>query len=98
MTVSDPVANRRESWSWRFFKWLIASVALLLAASGIFQFAMTQWDDYRYPPRGKLVDMGGLRLHINCTGTGSPTVIMEAGPNDSLVSWQLVQPDISRFT
>ena len=98
MTVSDPVANRRESWSWRFFKWLIASVALLLAAGGIFQFAMTQWDDHRYPPRGKLVDIGGLRLHINCTGTGSPTVIMESGPNDSLVTWQLVQPDISRFT
>lgn len=98
MAVSDPVANRRQSWSWRFLKWLIASVALLLAVGGIFQFAMTQWDDHRYPPRGKLVDIGGLRLHINCTGTGSPAVIMEAGPDDSLVSWQLVQPEISKFT
>jgi pimeloyl-ACP methyl ester carboxylesterase len=44
------------------------------------------------------VDIGGLRLHINCTGAGSPTVIMEAGPNDSSVIWQLVQPEISRFT
>jgi len=47
---------------------------------------------------GKLVDIGGSRLHINCTGAGSPTVIMEAGPNDSSVIWQLVQPEITRFT
>ena len=59
---------------------------------------MTQWEGYRYPLPGKLVDIGGVRLHINCSGAGSPTVIMEAGPNDSSVVWQLVQPEISRFT
>src|SRR5436853_1531351 len=54
----------------------------------------------KLPPSspGKFVDIGGLRLHISCTGAGSPTVVMEAGPNDSSVIWQLVQPDISRFT
>ena len=60
-----------------------------VAAGAIFQFATAQWENHRYPPRGKLVDIGGWRLHIDCTGTGSPTVIMEAGPNDSLVAWQL---------
>ncbi len=74
------------------------SVALIVAASAVFQLSMTQWESHHYPPPGKLVDIGGLRLHINCTGAGSPTVIMEAGPNDSSVIWQLVQPDISRFT
>src|SRR5260370_21100941 len=32
------------------------------------------------------------------TGAGSPTVIMEGGPNDSSVIWQLVQPQVSKFT
>jgi len=73
-------------------------MALIVAAGAVFQLSMTQWESYRYPPPGKLVDIGGLRLHINCTGAGSPTVIMEAGPNDSSVIWQLVQPEISRFT
>lgn len=59
---------------------------------------MTQWASHRYPARGKLVDIGGLRLHINCTGMGSPTVTMEAGPNDSSIVWQLVQPEIAGFT
>ena len=79
-------------------KWLIMSVALIVTAGAVFQFSMTQWESHRYPPPGKLVDIGGLRLHINCTGAGSSTVIMEAGPNDSSVVWQLVQPAISRFT
>jgi len=73
-------------------------MALIVAAGAVFQLSMTQLESHRYPLPGKLVDIGGLRLHINCTGAGSPTVIMEAGPNDSSVIWQLVQPEITRFT
>ena len=28
---------------------------------------------------GRLIDVGGHRLHLNCTGNGSPTVVVEAG-------------------
>src|SRR5258705_1628932 len=97
VTTSDPAANRRRSRSWRVFKWLIISVGLIVAAGAVFQFAMAQWDSHRYPAPGKLVDIGGLRLHINCTGVGSPAVIMEAGPNDSSLIWQLGQPPISEL-
>jgi pimeloyl-ACP methyl ester carboxylesterase len=96
--ASGPICSRRRLSFWRVCKWLILSVVLLVAAGAVFQFSMTQWESYRYPAPGKLVDIGGLRLHINCAGAGSPTVIMEAGPNDSSVIWQLVQPEISRFT
>ena len=96
--ASGPINSRRRLSFWRVCKWLIMSVALIVAAGAVFQFSMTQWESYRYPAPGKLVDIGGLRLHINCTGAGSPTVIMEAGPNDSSVIWQLAQPEISRFT
>jgi len=96
--ISDPLSGRRRSRLGRIFKWLIMSMALIVLAGAVFQFSMAQLESYRYPPPGKLVDIGGLRLHINCTGAGSPTVIMEAGPNDSSVIWQLVQPEISRFT
>jgi pimeloyl-ACP methyl ester carboxylesterase len=96
--MSDPAVNRRRLRSLRVFKLLIVSVGLVVAAGAVFQFSMTQWESHRYPPPGKLVDIGGLRLHINCTGAGSPTVIMESGPNDSSVIWQLVQPQISKFT
>jgi hypothetical protein len=28
------------------------------------------------PPLGKLVDVGGYRVHLYCTGMGSPTVVI----------------------
>jgi pimeloyl-ACP methyl ester carboxylesterase len=52
----------------------------------------------QYPPPGELVDVGEGRLHIRCEGTGSPTVILEAGSTDCSLSWTLVQPDVSTFT
>jgi hypothetical protein len=30
-------------------------------------------------PPGILVDVGGRKLHLYCTGHGSPTVILESG-------------------
>ena len=30
------------------------------------------------PPIGRLVDVGGYRLHLCCQGEGGPTVVMEA--------------------
>jgi pimeloyl-ACP methyl ester carboxylesterase len=50
------------------------------------------------PPPGRLVDIGGRRLHINCTGQGSPTVVFENGAGGFSVDWALVQPAIARAT
>jgi pimeloyl-ACP methyl ester carboxylesterase len=46
----------------------------------------------------RLVDIGGRRLNIICTGRGSPTVILEAGLVADSTAWRLVQPNISRRT
>ena len=49
-------------------------------------------------PPGVLVDIGGQRLHVYCTGHGSPTVLLESGSGDFSVIWALVQPGIASFT
>lgn len=51
---------------------------------------------YTHPQR--LVDIGGRKLNILCTGEGSPTVILEAGLFADSSAWRLVQPAISRRT
>ena len=53
-----------------------------------------------YPAPGRLVDVGGWKLHLNCTGeahASQPTVILEAGLGDFSVEWSLVQPGVARF-
>ena len=47
---------------------------------------------------GRLVDVGGHRLHYLCLGEGSPTVILDAGLSGSSLDWSLVQPQIATFT
>lgn len=46
----------------------------------------------------RLVDVGGRRLNVLCTGSASPTVILEAGLLADLSAWRRVQPAISRHT
>src|SRR2546429_5483581 len=47
-------------------------------------------------PLGKLVDVGDYRVHLYCTGTGSPTVVI-VGAGFSF-NWGLVQPEVAKFT
>ena len=50
------------------------------------------------PPLGKLVDAGGPQLHVRCTGSGSPAVILESGAGDFSFVWALVEPGVAKFT
>ncbi len=43
-------------------------------------------------------DVGNYDLYIKCIGTGSPTVVLEAGWGDDGSTWSLVQPEISKYT
>jgi pimeloyl-ACP methyl ester carboxylesterase len=48
-------------------------------------------------PTGQMVDIGGRRLNIHCTGSGAPTVIVENGGAAFSFDWELVQPEVERF-
>ena len=65
--------------------------SLLIAA--LFALAATAQTP---PPLGKLIDVGGYRVHLYCTGEGSPTVMI-AGAGFSF-DWGLVQPEVAKFT
>ena len=71
------------------------AVAILTAPAA----ARAQADGAPAPP-GRLVDVGGWRLHLHCTGESRPshpTVILEAGIGDFSIEWSLVQPKIAAF-
>jgi pimeloyl-ACP methyl ester carboxylesterase len=50
------------------------------------------------PPPGQLVDLGGHRLHVLCTGAGAPTVVVENGLGDFSFDWALVQQRVEKVT
>jgi len=52
-----------------------------------------------YTKPQQLVNVGhGRRMNLYCLGSGSPTVILDAGMGDSTISWALVQPAIAAKT
>jgi pimeloyl-ACP methyl ester carboxylesterase len=44
------------------------------------------------------VMVDGHQMHINCTGEGGPTVVMDAGLGGWSLDWSAVQPEIAKFT
>lgn len=81
LVIWTTVRVRRQLPS-RAGRWLLYPVlaALALAAiGGGYATVGAAADAGRYPAPGRLVDVGGHRLHLVCTGTGSPTVVLEAG-------------------
>ncbi len=81
--------------------WLGGGLALLLGLTVvgfIYEPIAEAADAKANPPPGQLVDVGGYRLHINCTGTGSPTVVIESGWGDMSPSWGWVQPEVAKST
>jgi pimeloyl-ACP methyl ester carboxylesterase len=47
---------------------------------------------------GQIIDVGGYNMHIDCTGQGSPVVVLDSGLGDSYISWRKVQPEIAKVT
>jgi hypothetical protein len=39
----------------------------------------------------QMVDVGGHRLHIRCTGRGEPTVVIDTGVGDLALRWHGIQ-------
>lgn len=79
---------------------VIICLILLLAVSVGWQYIATRRDARRYPPPGRLVDIGGYRLHLRCEGRRdghTPTIVLEAGATNWSSFWSLVQPEVARF-
>jgi pimeloyl-ACP methyl ester carboxylesterase len=73
-------------------------VIILLAIGVTYEARSRNRDRRLYQPPGKLVDIGGTKLHLYCSGSGSPTVVLDYGLEGSYLDWRLVQPEVARFT
>jgi pimeloyl-ACP methyl ester carboxylesterase len=71
-----------------------ALLGLLLGA--VYQSLGTRKDGKVYPPPGRLVDLGTHRLHVLESGSGSPTIILEAGLMSTVLSWNDLQGELAR--
>jgi pimeloyl-ACP methyl ester carboxylesterase len=78
----------------------VTCLLVIVVASGASVEAVMRHRAARhYPPPGKLVDIGGRRLQLDCRGAGSPTVVLESGlDNLGSLSWAAVHDSLARTT
>jgi pimeloyl-ACP methyl ester carboxylesterase len=80
------------------------AIIILLPLSGVlYQTIAAAIDQRSYLPPGQLVDVGGYRLHLYCTGEntdGRATVVLETGLGGFATSadWAWIQPEIAKTT
>src|SRR5262245_46391787 len=79
----------------RAWFWLVVPLVLLPVLGFAYEALTAAYDTWRYPPPGRLVAIDGHRMHVNCTGAGRPTVVMDAGLGGWSLDWSLVQPEIA---
>ena len=87
-----------RGWAQRISVVLGAFVVLAALSGGAYQWIATRNELEATPPPGRLVDIGGHRLHLWCTGDGAPVVILDTGLGGSSAGWGFVQPQVARFT
>jgi len=98
MATSGASSSVSHSRLRRIFVVLVI-LLLLLAGGGFLYENIFEARDRRFNKmEGHLVDVNGRNMHMNCSGEGSPTVILESGLGDSYASWRKVHPQIAKFT
>ena len=69
-----------------------------MAGGWLYQLMGTARDRRRFSLPGRMVDIGGRRLHLLESGDGRPAVILEAGIAASCLNWTSVQAQLAKCT
>ena len=82
-------------------RWLLYPVVALMAAAavgGAVETVGLAADQRAYAMPGQLYDVGGHRLHLDCAGSGGPTVVLTSGLGAFSANWARIAPTVAGAT
>jgi len=74
------------------------AILFLILIGATYQGVATSLERRRFPHPGRLIDVGGYQLHLQCTGAGTPTVVLEAPAAAMSAAWARVQNAVAATT
>ncbi len=93
------IMHKLPWWKWTKRAFLLATSLLIFAAAlGAAYEAFASHRDARLTPPGRLIDVGGYRIHLYCEGRGSPTVIVVPGVGVWSLQWRKIQDALAEDT
>jgi pimeloyl-ACP methyl ester carboxylesterase len=96
MTVHARRDLRSRTRAWLLYP--VFTGLLLSAFGGAYETYRESVDRNTFTMPGRRIDVGGHKLHINCTGTGSPTVVLEPGLGELSTAMAWIAPDVATTT
>jgi pimeloyl-ACP methyl ester carboxylesterase len=82
-------------------RWLLYPVVAVMAAAavgGAIETVGLASDQRSYAMPGRLYDVGDHRLHLDCTGSGGPTVVLMSGLGGNSAGWARIAPAVADST
>jgi pimeloyl-ACP methyl ester carboxylesterase len=82
----------------KIFLFVAGFFIVALLGGLIYEKVSENGDAARFPAPGQLYEVGGRKLHLTCEGSGSPTVVLEAGGSSTSTQWGPVQEQLAEFS
>jgi len=84
--------------SGRWLLYPVVAMTAVAAVGGAVETIGLTSDQRSYAMPGQLYDVGGHRLHLDCTGSGSPTVVLMSGLGGFSAGWDRIAPAVAGTT
>lgn len=97
-TVLTPKRGRLFRWAKKVVLAVVVLAVVLIVAGAGYQAIQNAADARHFHPEGRSVDVGGQALNLNCTGQGSPTIVLDSGLGVPAIGWESVQTEVAKFT
>lgn len=78
--------------------YIVFTFLALCAVGGGWQTVSEATESNPYLTSGRLIDVGGHQMHLDCAGSGSPTVVLEPGAGGTSASMGWVTPAVASQT
>jgi pimeloyl-ACP methyl ester carboxylesterase len=82
----------------RLLLYPVLAALTLASVGGGYETVRESVDVTAYPMPGQLIDVGGHRLHLHCTGAGNPTVVLEPGLGEASSAMAWIAPAVANET
>ncbi len=100
ISLSQPKYRMWRKVAERLVLSVIVLIAATVALSSAYNASALQIFHVTHPAPGKLYDVHGHKMHLYCTGSGSPTIVLEAGwgVSSPVMGWANFQPGLAQIT
>jgi pimeloyl-ACP methyl ester carboxylesterase len=96
--MASRVRRRLAAGRGRWLLYPVVALTALAAVGGAVETVGLAADQRSSSMPGQLYDVGGYRLHLTCTGSGSPTVVLQSGLGGMSASWARIAPAVAGTT